>query len=144
MGSSAARWTVKDKARVLLAMMDALAGEAHISFEGDLKSLRLGSINGASDQESPALKRNTRWPEQDFLIVPLEATTIKTVFSAIGGSVPRKILHIQIEKAGVVEFSAYDNFHPGCVVFGQAVKPELIAALASEGILIPCSTPPRG
>ena len=132
-------WQVKDKSRLLLAMMNALAGNAHVSFEGDLSGLRLSAIPGSSERETDALKRQTRWPEQNFITVPLEAETAKAVLFAIGGNVPRKIFHIQIEKKGVVEFAAYDNFHAGCIVFGQAVKPELISSLVTQGVLIECA-----
>lgn len=118
MDSAGECWAERDKRSVFLAMMEALAGGAHVSFEGDLGKLRLRELIGASGQETAALKRNTLWPEQDFIIVLLEPTTVRTVLSAIRGNVPRKILHIQIEKNGVLEFAAYDNFHPGCIVFG--------------------------
>jgi hypothetical protein len=95
---------------VLLALMEALAGDAHLSFEGDLHGFRLREIAGAIDQETATLKRNTRWPDQDFVVVPLEPATVRPVFSAIGGNVPRRILHVQIEKGGKLAFGAYDRF----------------------------------
>ena len=54
------RWFVRDKRRLLLAMMDELAGGAHISFEGNLRALRFSSMPGVSYEETVALKRNTR------------------------------------------------------------------------------------
>ena len=93
-------WLVRDKRRFLLAMMEKLAGGAHISFEGGLKALRLSSIPGASKDETQALKRNTIWPKQDFVVVPLESSTSQTIVSAIGGTIPNTIIHIQIEKGG--------------------------------------------
>ena len=51
-------------------MMEELAGGAHVSFEGDLRGLRLLSIPGASEEPTAALKRNTLWPKQDFAGVP--------------------------------------------------------------------------
>ena len=60
-------WLVRDKRRLLLVMMEKLAGGAHISFEGDLSALRLSDIPGASQEETGALKRNTLWPKQDFI-----------------------------------------------------------------------------
>jgi hypothetical protein len=67
MNTAVEYWEAKDKARVLLAIMGALAGDAHISFEGDLQGFRLTQIAGASNQETAALRRNTRWPRQDFV-----------------------------------------------------------------------------
>jgi hypothetical protein len=128
-------WAVKDKKRLLLAMMEALAGDAHLSFEGDLSGFRVTKIAGASDQETTTLKRNTSWPKQDFIVVPLEPEIIPAVLPAIGGNVPKRILHIQIEKSGCLEFAAYDRFHPECIVFGAALSRDLIDELVSNGVL---------
>jgi hypothetical protein len=116
--SEGARWLVRDKYRFLLAIMEELAGNAHISFEGDLRKLRVGALPGASETATAALKRNTWWPKQEFVVLPFELSTGKAILSAIGGTVPRNIIHVQIEKAGVLAFGAYDNFHPQCVYFG--------------------------
>jgi hypothetical protein len=88
MESVGEQWAVKDKKRSLLAVMEALAGGAHISFEGDLRRYRLLNIAGASGQETLALKRSIRWPIQNFIVLPLEPTMVHSVLSAIGGNVP--------------------------------------------------------
>ena len=72
-----------------------LAGSAFVSFEGDLAGTALSSIKGATGDETQALKRNTLRPRQDFVILPLEAETITSIMAAVGGTVPRNILHIQ-------------------------------------------------
>jgi hypothetical protein len=113
-------------------MVELLAGNAHVSFEGNLGGL---TLSGTSETETEALKRNTLWPEQDFIIVPLEESTIRPTMTAIGGNVPKTIIHIQIEKAGRLEFGAYDNFQPGCVSFGDAVPPMVLDSLVSDGVL---------
>ena len=115
--------------------MDELAGDAHISFEGNLHGLRLHGLLGASEEETGALKRNTSWPKQDFVVVPLEADSIGTILAAIGGALPRKIIHVQIEKASVLQFAAYDQFQPGCIVFGSTVNRRFLEALVSQGII---------
>jgi hypothetical protein len=135
-------WKVQDKRRLLLAMMEELAGDAHISFEGDLGALHLSSIPGASQEETVALKRNTLWPKQDFMVLPLEPSTIMTIVSAIGGTVPNAIIHIQIEKGGTLQFAAYDNFHPQCIVFYPAVKQAILESLVSENIMTPYTERP--
>ena len=117
MNSSTEQWAVKDRKGVLLAMMEALAGEAHLSLEGDLRRFALTRIAGASEQETASLKRSTRWPQQDFIVLPLESATIKTVMAAIGGSVPRRILHVQIERRGNLEFAAYEVPTRLCVLW---------------------------
>jgi hypothetical protein len=135
MKSEGVRWLVRDKRRFLLAMMEELAGNSHISFEGDLHNLRLGSIPGASEAETVALKRNTLWPKQDFIVLPLEPSMEKAILSAIGGTVPGCIIHVQIEKEGVLQFGAYDTFHPECIYFRSGVRPEFLESMASRGLL---------
>jgi hypothetical protein len=135
MESATEQLTVKDKNRLLLTLMEALAGDAHLSSEGDLHGFRLMEIAGAGDQETTTLKRNTHWPQQDFIVVPLEPATVRSVFSAIGGNVPRRILHAQIEKRSNLAFGAYDQFQAGCVFFGPAVNCDLLNELVSSGVL---------
>src|SRR2546421_3979155 len=114
-------------------MMEELAGQAHISFEGDLRGLRLLSTSGASQEETFALKRNTLQPKQDFVFLPLEPSM--TILSSIGETIPGAIIHIQIEKNGLLQFAAYDNFHPQCIVFGTGVKPAVLESRVSQGIM---------
>jgi hypothetical protein len=130
-------WKVRDKRRLLLAMMEELAGGAHVSFEGDLQGLKLSSISGASGEPTDALKRNTTWPKQDFVVVPLEPSTGQKIIAAMGGTIPGAIIHIQIEKDGALQFGAYDNFHPECIYFGKAVRETAIQSLISENIVRP-------
>jgi len=58
MGVKGASWKVRDKGRLLLALMESLEGNAHVSFEGDLRSLPLSSYPGVSCQPTDALKQN--------------------------------------------------------------------------------------
>jgi hypothetical protein len=137
-------WKVQDKRRLLLALMEELAGGAHVSFEGDLQGLTLSSIPGASGEPTVALKRNTLWPEQDFVVVPLEPSMGQKIIAAIGGTVPGAIIHVQIEKDGQLQFGAYDNFHPQCIFFGTGVKQAVLESLVSQSIIRPYSDrPPR-
>ena len=125
------QWKVQDKSRLLLFLMTDLAGAAHISFEGLLPRAIL-EFPGASTMETEILKRGTFRPLQDFVILPLEASTVPDIVSAIGGTLPRSILHVQIEKDGKMAFAAYDNFHPECIFFGDAVSTEFIERLISN------------
>jgi hypothetical protein len=135
MKSGGARWSIHDKGRFLAAMMEELSGNAHISFEGSLRNLKICSIPGASETETAALKRNTLWPKQDFIVLALEPSMGKAILSAIGGTVPRSIIHVQIEKEGVLEFGAYDNFHPECIYFRSGVRREFLESMMSQGLL---------
>ena len=128
-------WRVFDKRRFLKASMEELAGNAHISFEGDLSAIGISNLHGASGEPTPILKRNTIWPKQDFVIVPLETDLVKEIISAIGGTVPRSIIHIQIEKAGCLELSVCDNFDPRSMYFGTSLSPDFFVRLEAEGII---------
>ena len=122
---------------MLLALMEQLEGNAHVSFEGNLRSVRLSSYPGVSFEPTSALKRNTLWPKQDFAVIPLERSSSKEIYAELGGVVPKVVLHVQIEKNGLLEFGAYDNFHPECLFFGNAVTCELLESLVSNRILKP-------
>jgi hypothetical protein len=128
-------WKVLNKGQLLLALMGELEGGARISFEGGLRATRLLSLPGASFEPAGALKRNTQWPEQDFTVIPLEPSSSKKIYSALGGTIPKTVLHVQIEKNGTLQFGAYDNFHPECIFFGTAIKQEFIDSLISKGML---------
>jgi hypothetical protein len=73
---------------------------------------------GASRDETRTLKRNTTSPIQDFVILPLEPDSVRPIIVAVGGTVPNSILHIQIEKHGMIQFGLYDCFHPEAMFFG--------------------------
>ncbi len=125
------QWRVRDKSRLLLSLMSELAGAAYISFEGVLPQAIL-EFPGVSTMETGILKRGTLRPLQDFAILPLEEHAIPTIFSAFGGTLPRNILHVQIEKHGKLVFAAYDNFHPECLFFGDSIPGEFIERLISN------------
>jgi hypothetical protein len=130
-------WVVEDKHRLLMSVAEKLAGNAHISLEGSLGVFNLAALPGASDVETSALKRNTIWPKQDFLVFPLEPPVAEAVFKRLGYRVPNRIIHIQIEKDGVLEFGAYDNFHRDCIFWGPALTDAFIQSLVERGILSP-------
>lgn len=130
------RWIVaRDKPGLLIAMMRALAGGAHISFEGDLSRCRsLYAEPGASRDETDALRRNTAFPVQDFVVLPLEPETIRPILGHVlpDSRVIHDVIHVQIEKGGTLEFGAYDNFHDECIVCGSAVPEDLLDELRSK------------
>jgi len=74
---------------------------------------------------------------QDFVVVPLDSSTIHAIFSKLGGTIPRSVLHIQIEKNGQREFGAYDSFHPDCIFLGGALTEKFVYLLVSAGLLTP-------
>jgi len=123
-----------------MAVMEKLAGHAsRMSLEGKLEVFRILSFPGATREEAGVLKRNTILPKQDFVIVPLEPLTAPAILKAIGGRVPRRVRHIQIERAGILEFGAYDSFDPECLFLGPAITSQFIASLVELGILQPAA-----
>lgn len=126
-------WRVKHKNRLLTAVINELAGDAKISFEGDLHAFALSSLPDASPVETAGLKRSTLSPKQDFVVVPLNNSTVKAISRSIGGTLSRAILHVQIEKRGRLEFAAFDNFQH--IFFGEAPTAEFVESLVAEGIL---------
>jgi hypothetical protein len=128
-------WRIRNKNHMLLSVMKELAGDAQISFEGDLRKLHLAEVPSASGEETAVLKRNTLWSKQDFVIVPLEPGGIKSIITAIGGTIPDEIEHIQIAKAGKLEFGAYDNFHPHAIAMGDALGDAFLDSLITEEVL---------
>jgi hypothetical protein len=128
-------YKVRDKRRFLAAALAELAGDAQVSFEGDLNSTSLFDVAGASGDETQVLKRNTLWPKQDFVVLPLEAEMVGPIMAAVGGTVPRGIIHIQIQKDGRLELGLYDNFAPKCMSFGPSLTSTFFATLQDAGIL---------
>jgi hypothetical protein len=136
MGKTQQPWVVMDKGRFLAATMTELAAaSARISFEGDLGTLKLASVPGASETETPILKRNTLWPRQDFIVLPLEPDLVRVIVSAVGGTIPRKILHIQIEKDGRLELGIYDNPTPDSTFFGPGFTTSFLHQLQAQNII---------
>ncbi len=138
------RWIVaRDKQGLLTAMMHALAGNAHISFEGDLSRCTFPSDLTPVTEETPSLVRNTMDPRQDFVVLPLEEQTIRPILEVV---LPKKrftknILHIQIEKNGRVKFGSHDNFHSECIVAFRGVPAELLIDLKEHGVIRPWTEP---
>ncbi len=132
-------WKVEDRHRLLAEVAEKLAGNAHISFEGSLSVLNLAELPGASDSETNVLRRNTIWPKQDFLVFPLEKSTFEVISRRMGYRVPSRIIHIQIEKNGILESGAYDNFDADSITWGPALVGAFIESMVSKEILSPAS-----
>jgi len=113
-------WRVRDRTRLLLFLINELAGAAHISLEGSLPAAIL-EFPGSSAMESG--------------ILPLKVGLVSDIVRAVGGTISRSILHIQIEKDGKFAFAAYDNFHPECIYFGESISADLIERLIANKTL---------
>jgi hypothetical protein len=69
------------------------------------------------------------------VVLPLEAALIKAIIAGIGGTIPRAVLHVQIEKDGQLELGLYDKFGPDTSFFGSRLTPEFFDGLESEGVV---------
>ena len=84
----------------------------------------------ASD-ETLVLKRHTAQPKQDFVVLQLTPETVAPIFKELRAAGLKRAIHVQIERQGVLELGAYDNFHPECVVTGPGISSLLLAELKS-------------
>ena len=117
-------------------MMVELAGDARISLEGDLSRWQFGDDLIASRGEIGVLKRSTLFPRQSFVVLRLTPETVAPIFEQVSAAgLTEAIIHVQIERDGVLELGAYDNFAPGCVITGPGVKLELLEELKSKNVL---------
>jgi hypothetical protein len=128
-------YKVRDKRRFLAAALAELAGDAQVSFEGDLSMTSLSDVPGASNDETQVLKRGTLWPKQDFVVLPLEVEMVLPIMAAVGGTVPRGLIHVQVQKEGRLQLGLYDNFDPNCMFLGPGLTPSFIATLQEAGVL---------
>jgi hypothetical protein len=140
-------WLVaRDKAGLLTHMMRFLAGNARVSFEGNLSRCQFPQAIGSSGEEDSILRRQTIWPRQDFIVLPLEHDTIRPILEVV---LPENrylgdIVHIQIEKDTQLQFGSYDQFDHNCIVCFLGVPPKFLDELQERGIIRSWTTPYEG
>lgn len=141
-------WLVaRDKPGLLIAMMRALAGDARVSFEGDLSRCAFPPPLQTSGEETPSLRRATLYPKEDFVVLALSPGSIRPILDVV---LPNRrylddIIHIQIEKGGRLQFGCYDQFHHECIVgLAPGVSPDLLDKLQASGVLRSWSVPGEG
>jgi hypothetical protein len=126
---------VHDKPAFLRRLMDEFAG-GRMSLEGDLSRCVFPPEVILARDEDGTLRRNTLAPRQDFVVLRLEPGAAAAIFrQVLAAGLSRAIIHVQIERAGVLELGAYDNFHPECVVTGPGVSAGLLSELRAAGVL---------
>jgi hypothetical protein len=136
MHGSSHRVEVRGKAEFLRAMMNELAGDTRISLEGDLSQWQFANELVLAREETEHLKRNTSSPRQDFAVLRLTAESVAPIFKQVmAAGLNRAIVHVKIQRNGVVELGAYDNFDPECVVTGPSVSETLLLQLRDAGIV---------
>lgn len=134
---SAHQLQVRDKYALLVEMMGALAGNAHLSLEGNLSNAKWESIAGASREETETLQRNSVYPEMDFMVLPLEPETLDPIqkLMAAPKMLTHHLVYIQIEKQGSLEFTAMERFDPRFVCSGKSVPESLLRELVWKKVL---------
>jgi hypothetical protein len=128
----------RDKPGLLVAVMKILAGNAHISFEGDFIKCDFSDFKSAVYTETEYIKREyDSQGKGPIIVLPLEPDTIKPILKQVlpEGRIVHEIGAIQIEKNGKVEFVAADNFHRECVSVGSAVPEDFLKQLVQSGVL---------
>jgi hypothetical protein len=132
------RIAVRDCQAFLWQMYKHYEGEAHASFEGQLSSLGLDEIPGASIHATPGLQ-SIDGPPSDFRVVPINPATIrmlKTKLSApavLGREGSVNHTHLAVGTQPV--FEAFDNFHGECSVISRLFPLGLLEAMLGNGIL---------
>ena len=137
-------WLVAhDKPGLLTHMMRFLAGDARISFEGDLSRCLFPATIPSSAEEDSILTRQTISPRQDFIILSLEHDTVRPILDAVLPENRYKddIIHIQIEKHQRLQFGSYDQFHHECIVSYGGVPTKFLDELIEKGALKSWTTP---
>jgi hypothetical protein len=113
-----------------------LSGNSSISLEGDLSYCRFSDVILLSRDETSLLKRNTTLPRQDFAVLKLTPETVGGVFKQImAAGLKKAIIHVQIERSGLLELAAYDNFSPDCVLTGSGVSLSFLDELKDSGVI---------
>jgi hypothetical protein len=129
----------RDKPGLLIALMHALAGNAHLALEGDrdrMSEMDFDKIPGA--KEGIVSPFGSEWDENArFVVLPLESDSIPLILREIlpKGRIVHDVGAIQIEKNGEIQFLAGDNFHRESVSVGPGVPEQLLKSLVASGIL---------
>ncbi len=131
---------LESPASFLHRLMIELGTDASMSLEGDLRRCRFPEAVIVSRSACPPLVRDTLWPKQDFVILRLTPDSVEPIFGQImAAGLERAILHVKIQRGGLLQFSAADNFGYGCWT-GPNVRAEFLEQLVKEGLV--CSFEP--
>jgi hypothetical protein len=128
------RLKVTNKMSLIVAIMDKFCGNSQLSLEGDLSQCDFHTIQGATDQESTTLKRNTISPLQDVIVFPLTPVNVinfhNTILPHIG--ISSRVYHIQVEQSGRLVFGSYDQFSPQCIWIDASVSEKFILEIINN------------
>ncbi|HJZ65660.1 MAG TPA: hypothetical protein VKD70_15145 [Candidatus Acidoferrum sp.] len=68
-------------------------------------------------------------------VLPVLPLTTEAIFKRLGYRVPNRIIHVRIEKNGILEFGACDNFDRNSIYWGPTLVGPFVEGLISQGIL---------
>jgi len=88
---------------------------------------------GFNRETRPALAERTYDPARTRVCSAGAYSTIRPAEVLPERRAIERIIHIQIEKDGVLAFGACDNAHPDCVVAGPGVPVALLEQLQASG-----------
>jgi hypothetical protein len=122
-------------AGLLSAVARELAGSAFISLEGYMSECEPLTLPGLTTAETELLRRKTITPLLDFVVIPLEITTVDQTLERILSDpcLMDAVVHIEIAKDGQIEFAAYDHFSP--TFCGAGVPRGLLDGLVQSGVV---------
>lgn len=133
------RIQTRNKLALLLSVLGHAPKRSNMSLEGELRGLWPMDEQGGTFDETPALKRNTRSPKLDFVVLPVSDLLVKRLKEQLSKSgvfgVGGALVHVQIEHQGKLIFGAYDNFDPDCVVSDVPFNEEFLSRLREQGII---------
>lgn len=133
------RLEVRDCQGTLWAFYRQYEGRASASFEGDLSGLKLHEIAGASSVETSVLRRQTLEPELDFVVLPINRETVRSLKDQLSGSgvlgYDGAVIHTQIAVEDDLVLVACDNFHDECTVASLSVPESFLQDIQSQGLL---------
>ena len=127
--------SVRKKVDFLRRIAFELIGDSLMSIEGHLSQYQFDGRDVVARQETGILKRSTVSPQFDFAVLRLEGDTIDRVFKGLVALGFNAIVHVQIERNGILELGAYDNFHPQCVATGPGISSSLLEELQSANVI---------
>lgn len=131
------RLTVRQPIKLLEALVDVFGTDARLSLEGDLSQCHVHRIPVVSTEPQGVLVRNTLWPRQDFIIIPLNAETTnhikRYILPTVG--IRNRVHHVLIESGEQLVFASYDWFGEDSVWVSKEVTEEVLAALVESRAL---------
>lgn len=116
--------------------MRLLAGNAQISFEGDLSECDFSQLEEV-DVSFGEIRCSNDSNQSNHKILNLTTEAIKPILKQIlpKGRVVHKIQEIKIQKNNELQFLSGDNFHNECISVGPLVKKAFIEELKDNGLI---------